>query len=197
MRSAAPMKFAKTGYMIVSALLFAMGIMLIAFPGFSVSLFGILCGIILIIFGIVRLVGYFSKDLYRLAFQYDLAFGIMMIALGIMLLVRPESSMNFICIALGLLFLLDSIFKIQISFDAKTFGVKRWWMILACAVVSGIFSIVLLFRPGKSSRVLTVMFGITFLLEAILNLCTVLTAVKIINHQHPDIIDVDYTESED
>ena len=69
MRSVAPMKTAKIGYIVLSVALCVLGIILIAFPGFSASLFGILCGVVLIMFGCVKLVGYFSKDLYRLAFQ--------------------------------------------------------------------------------------------------------------------------------
>ncbi len=76
MRSTAPMRAAKTGYIIISAVLCVLGAVLIAFPDFSVSLLGVICGITMIVFGIVKLTGYFSKDLYRLAFQYDLTSGV-------------------------------------------------------------------------------------------------------------------------
>ena len=91
MRSVAPMRTAKIGYIVISTLLCILGILLIVVPDFSISAVGAICGAMLIVFGIVRLVGYFSKDLYRLAFQYDLAFGIMMIALGAVMLLRPGS----------------------------------------------------------------------------------------------------------
>lgn len=40
----------------------------------------------------------------------------------------------------------------------------------------------------------TILFGISLLTEGILNLSTVLTAVKIVRHQMPDVIEVDYYE---
>ena len=88
-----------------------MVLVLIAVPEFSSEVIGIFCGIILILFGIVRLIGFFSKDLYRLAFQYDLAFGILMVTLGIIILVHPGSLMNFLCIVLGISFLLTDCSK--------------------------------------------------------------------------------------
>ena len=88
-----------------------MVLILIAVPEFSSEVIGIFCGIILILFGIVRLIGFFSKDLYRLAFQYDLAFGILMVTLGIIMLVHPVSLMNFLCIVLGISFLLTDCSK--------------------------------------------------------------------------------------
>ncbi|MCI8331238.1 MAG: hypothetical protein HFE78_00195 [Clostridiales bacterium] len=194
MRSVAPMKTAKIGYIVISILLCALGIFLIAVPDFSISAVGTICGAILIVFGIVRLVGYFSKDLYRLAFQYDLAFGIMMIALGMIMLLHPNSLMNFICITLGLSFFADGLFKIQISIDSKRFGIREWWLILALAIITVIFGILLIAHPSESSRILTVLIGISMLCEGVLNISTVITAVKIIKHQRPDVIEIDYYE---
>lgn len=194
MRSVAPMRTAKIGYIIISAALCLLGAMLIAVPDFSAALLGVICGIILTLFGAVKLIGYFSKDLYRLAFQYDLIFGIVLIAVGVVILVRPESVLNFICIALGLTILADGISKIRISLESKSFGIREWWLILVSAVLTSVMGLVLMFRPAQSVRVMMIILGVTLLLEGILNLCTVITAVKIIKHQQPDVIDVtEYT----
>ena len=198
MRSVAPMRTAKIGYIVVSVLLCVLGILLIAIPDFSISVIGAICGAILIVFGIVRLVGYFSKDLYRLAFQYDLAFGVMMIALGIIMLLRPGSLINFICIALGLSFLADGLFKVQIAIDSKRFGIREWWLILVLAIVTVIFGTLLITRPSESSRILTMLIGVSMLCEGILNIGTMITTVKIIKHQQPDVIEIHcYEERED
>lgn len=194
MRSVSSMKAAKIGYIVISVILCALGIMMIAVPDFSVSLIGIICGAVLIAFGIIRLVGYFSRDLYRLAFQYDLAFGILMIALGVIMLMRPEGLMNFICIALGLSILTDGLFKIQIAIDSKKFGIDQWWLILALAIITVAVGIAVVAMPGGSSRILSIMIGVSLLCEGILNISTVITAVKIIKGQKPDVIEVDYYE---
>ena len=39
-----------------------------------------------------------------------------------------------------------------------------------------------------------ILFGITLLAEGILNLITILTAVQIIRHKLPEVIDADYEE---
>lgn len=198
MRSVTPMRTAKIGYIVISSLLCVLGIILFAVPDFSVLAIGYICGLLLIAFGIVRLIGYFSKDLYRLAFQYDLAFGIMMMALGTVMMFHPDSLMNFICLALGISFLTDGLFKIQIAVDAKKFGIQKWWVIFALAIVTAIFGAILVARPDKSSRVLTVLIGVCMLCEGILNIGTMITSVKIIKHQQPDVIVAEYVyESED
>lgn len=194
MRSVAPMKTAKIGYIVLSVALCVLGIILIAFPGFSASLFGILCGVVLIMFGGVKLVGYFSKDLYRLAFQYDLVFGILMIALGVGMLTHPEGLMHFVCVALGITILADGLTKIQISRESRSFGIGRWQVMLVLAILTGVCGLALVVFPGYGGRVLMALLGITLLLEGILNLITVIMAVKIIKDQKPDSYETDFRE---
>ncbi|MEG0895794.1 MAG: DUF308 domain-containing protein [Oscillospiraceae bacterium] len=194
MRSVAPMKAAKIGYIIISSIICVLGAVLIVIPEFSTTMIGVICGIIFIAFGAIKLVGFFSKDLYRLAFQYDLAFGILIIAIGIIMLARPGSLMNFICIALGISILADGLFKIQISIESKRFGIKEWWLILAFASIAVILGLILVIRPTESSNILTVLLGMTLLSEGLLNISTMITAVKIIRHQQPDIIEAKYNE---
>ena len=82
MRSENPIRAAKISYIVTSVAFCVLGVLLIVLRNWSVSFIGVVTGIMLIAFGIVKLLGYFSKDLYRLAFQFDLAFGILLIALG-------------------------------------------------------------------------------------------------------------------
>lgn len=192
MRSVVPMKTAKIGYIAISSMLCILGILLIAIPDFSVSIIGIICGAMLIIFGIIRLVGYLSRDLYRLAFQYDLALGIMMMALGSVMILNPISLINFVCITLGISFLADGLFKIQIAIDSKRFGIREWWLILAMSIITTLFGMLLIMRISESRRILTVLIGVNMLFEGLLNISTMITAVKIIKHQQPDVIGVDY-----
>ena len=194
MRSVTPMKTAKIGYIVLSAVLCVLGLVLILFPEFSASMLGVACGIVLILFGIVKLVGYFSRDLYRLAFQYDLAFGALLILLGIAMLIRPTAIVSFFCAAIGVAVLVDGLLKVQMALDAKKFGLRRWWLILATAVITIVFGVLLVFRPSESSSVITILLGLSLLSEGLMNLSTALTAVKIIKNQQPDVIEGDFEE---
>lgn len=193
MRSVIPMKTAKVGYIIISLIFCALGITLIVFPEFSAELLGKICGIMFLIFGCVKLIGYFSKDLFRLAFQFDLEFGILMIVIGVVILAHPGSLVNFICIAFGIAILGDGLFKIRIALDAKKFGIEKWWLTASTAIATSVFGLFLVCSPFLAGKLLMLFLGIAFLAEGILSMSTVITMVKIIKHQHPDV----YFESED
>ena len=193
-RSMTPMRVAKTGYIVMSMVFCVVGVLFIALPARSAVMIGRVLGAAMAVFGVVKLVGYFSKDLYRLAFQYDLEFGILLIALGVIVLLRTNGVMDFICIAAGVAILADGLFKIQIAIDSRRFGIRDWWLIMVLAVVTGGVGLLLVFRPWESVQVLTVLLGAALLAEGVLNLCVALSAVKIVKNQQPDVIETDYFE---
>ena len=191
MRSVTPMRIAKIGYIVMSVLFCAAGILFIAMPEISTEIIGVCIGIAMIIFGIVKLIGYFSKDLYRLAFQFDLEFGILMIILGVIVLFNPKNLMILICVALGISILLDGLFKIRIAMDSKQFGIKSWWLILTLAIVTGVIGVFLIFDSATGSEIMSVLLGLTLLSEGILNLYTVISTVLIVKNQAPDVIEIE------
>lgn len=196
MRSVTPMRIARSGYIVMSAAFCIMGLLLMIFPEVSATVIYRVLGIAIIIFGAVKLIGYFSHDLFRLAFQYDLAFGVLLLALGVIVLTRPENVMSFLFIALGIAILADGLFRVQVALDAKTFGVKTWWLLLTLAILTGIVGVTLIFRPLESAQLMTELLGVSLLAEGILNLCVAISTVKIIRHQQPDVIDVEVYEED-
>ena len=188
---------AKTGYIVMSLVFCAAGIACIANPGLSAAVIGRVLGAAMILFGAVKLVGYCSRDLYRLAFQYDLGFGLLLIALGALVLLRPAGVLDFLFTALGIAVLTDGLYKVQIAVDAKRFGIPTGWLTLAQAVAAGLIGLALVFRPWDSARLLTILLGTALLAEGILNLCVAVCTVKIVNHQQPDVIEVTSYEVED
>ena len=69
-------RYAKAGYILTAAALVVLGVILAVWPEMSMLIIGYAVGAILLVCGIVRILGYFSKDLFSLAFQFDLALGI-------------------------------------------------------------------------------------------------------------------------
>ncbi len=189
MRSVAPMRIAKIGYLAMSSLLCLTGILLILFPDISIKLAGIFAGIVMCVFGTIKLVGFFSKDLFRLAFENDLASGILMLALGVSLFLHTERTLSFLCIVIGILILTDGMFRIEIAMDAKPFGISLWWLILIFAIVTGAFGCLLIFKPGESMEAMATILGASLICDSILNFITMLTTVKIIHRQYPNNIE--------
>ena len=191
MRSVAPMKTAKIGYIVMSVLFCVLGVVLLFTPDVSALWIGRLLGIGLILFGAIKLVGYFSRDLFRLAFQYDLAFGLLLMVLGIVTLSHPGDALSFLCVMFGIPVLADGLFKIQIAMDSRQFGIRNWWLVLALAALTCVVGVVLVFRPMTGVRALTALMGLSLLCDGVLNLSVALCTVKIVDYQRPDVVETD------
>ena len=105
---------------------------------------------------------------------------------------RPDSLMEFFCAVVGISFLADGLFKIQIAIDSKRFGISKWWLILALAVSTVLLGVLLVICPGESGRFIVSLIGISMLCEGVMNISTMLTAVRYMKKNRPKVIDVDY-----
>ena len=121
-------------------------------------------------------------------------FGILLIIMGIIVLVKPDNMLNFLSIALGICTLVDCLFKTKIALDAKKFGIRQWWLTMGMAIITGVAGLLLAFRPSEAIEVITILLGICLLSDGILNLSVAFSLVKIVKHQQPDVIDVEYYE---
>lgn len=129
----------------------------------------IILGILFGLTGVAKLVGYFSNDLYRLAFQHDLATGVFCIIMCPLVIFTPASMYVALPLLITAYVLLDALLRFQMAFDAKGFGMKSWVIILASAAILGaaaLFSLVSiltkLLRPFFAV-------GLAFLLDGIEN----------------------------
>lgn len=188
---------AKIGAIIVSLLQCLLGIALIVYPALSAKILCILTGGLMICYGIFKIIGYLSGDLYRLAFQFDLALGLFGALLGLILLIFPAKMIALVNFIIGILILSDGLFKIQITFDAKAFGIRQWRLILSLAVITVFLGILVIIDPFSSSTVLMMLLGIALIAEGILNFSVMLCTVKVYQAQSPPVIEATAYQEEE
>ena len=172
------LKLVKNIYIVMSLLFCVLGIFLMARPKSSVKMLCVLMGIMLILYGAIKISGYFTRDAFCLAFQFDLAFGILLMA--VILIARKNFAVDLIFSVFGILILADALFKIQMSVDAKRFGLALWWQILLVALVTGVIGVLVFIRPCEAAATMMALVGFSILLEGILNLWVGILTIKII-----------------
>lgn len=129
-------KTAKIINIIFGSLMSIAGLLLIVLPGLSSVLAQrIFLGILLALCGGAKMFGYFSNDLYRLAFQYDFAVGSFCMVLSLAAILTPENMYGVLPLLITIYVLFDALLKLQMAFDARSFGMKSWVVILVTAAV--------------------------------------------------------------
>ncbi|MGN1168066.1 MAG: DUF308 domain-containing protein [Lachnospiraceae bacterium] len=175
------LRMARDGYILISFIFYISGIIYMILSSVSPMMVCICSGIILIAYGIVKIIGYCSEDLYNLAFQHDLACGVFLIVIGMITLGCNLRIRSYLTPALGLLILLDAVLKIQTAKDAKVFGLRAWNEILTFSIIAGIFGVLIIIKPFQGIRITHIINGCGLLAEGIMNHLTVKETVKITN----------------
>lgn len=172
------LEIARSGYTVMSGMFYlSAGVYLLypEVPPLAACWFG---GISLVAYGIIKIIGYFSEDLFCLAFRYDLAFGTLLLAVGTLLLIRRATAFAYLPAGIGWLALLDSVLKIQMSEEAKKFGLERWNTISALAVATGVLGTVLIIKSAARSDTVRILPALVLTLVGAMNHCVIQFAVK-------------------
>lgn len=171
-------QLAQTGYIVISVAFYGAAVLSLFSDRLPSLILSIFCGVCLLAYGIIKIVGYFSEDLYCLAFRYDLAFGLLLLVIGTVVLVLHTRAAAWLGPGIGWLALLDGVLKVQMSQEAKKFGLEQWGLIAATAAATGIlavFVIVCCATAPEAPRVLT---ALTLLSAGVMNHCVAVFAVK-------------------
>ena len=172
------MKRIKALYITISILSLLAGIALVIWPGASVITICYVVGSAAILVGAFRLAGYFSKDSYNLNFQFDFAMGLVFLILGTVLIFHPGDTVAVLHFSVGILVLVDSVFKLQTALDAKHFGLKKWWVMLLCALLCAGLGLVLVILPFRTAEILVKVTGAALAVNSGENILTAGYTVK-------------------
>lgn len=169
--------FAKCGYYVMSVIFYIFGLAYIFLPDLSAFWLSVVCGLILITYGAIKLVGYLSPDLYQLAFQYDMASAILFMIVGFVVLLFNVRVTGYFKGGLGFLILFDSVLTIQTAKDAAKFGIRSWVLLLVISILCAICGVMLIVFPMESMRVRHAAVGLSIFLEGLMKHCVVLCTV--------------------
>lgn len=172
------LQIAREGYILISIVLYISGIICILLPQASYLLLCIISGIIFIAYGSIKIIGYFSDDLYCLAFQHDFASGLFLIVLGAIALGYNSKIQDYLSIGIGGSILLDSLLKIQTSGDAKKFGLKNWYWILIISLITGIFGFLTIMCTFQNEMPIRLIVGSALISEGFMSHYIIHNTVK-------------------
>lgn len=166
----------KWSYVVLSAMFLLLGIFLVANPETSLIMICRILGAAMAVFGVMKIVLYFIREVEGVAIRFDFAVGLFCIILGALMLWRAPALTDVLSVMIGLLVLVDSVFKLQVAVDSRRMGAHSWWVTLVCTVVCLVLGVLLVFNPFNGKQVLTIMMGVSLIVDGVQNLCTVVYA---------------------
>ena len=179
MKRANIVKEAKIVHVTASFLLLVAGVMFMAWPDLVATAVRWMLGGVLVVMGGARILGFFANDLYRFAFQYDLALGAFCVIFGVLIVISPEQTQSALPYAIGLYVLLDGLLRMQTALDAKAFGMKQWWGLLTSSAVVSIFGVLVLLGIASNLFSSRLLFGFVLALDGAENIWNTMGTMRV------------------
>lgn len=172
------LKKVKIAYSVVSSALLMYGMFLLLHPQQGMQWMCKVGGILFIGIGVAKVMGYFTKDILQLAFQHDLAMGIVSGIIGLLMLMWTKDMIRILTICLGLFMLVEALLKIQTAIDARQIGMGSWWMILIIGFTTAIIGGLLVAVPIRGTNLIIRLMGLMILTYGAMNLYVVQNTVN-------------------
>lgn len=186
------LKNMKVSFLLASVLYIALGLVLLIWPGISRDLICLSFGLLLLIYGIITIISFFVHDSRLGTFRFELILGIVAAAAGLLFLIKPEFVKSVIPVVLGIYIIIDALLNLKRSLELHSLQYGRWWVILVLSLVSVALGVLILFRPGMTVDVLTMVIGGVFVYNGLSDLWSIFKISRITKEyrkNNPIIID--------
>ena len=199
MNRVSTVKQAKVIAAVTSILLFLSGMFFIIIPSAPLEWMRWFFSGACILMGFASVFGYFSNDLYRLAFQNGFAAGTFCFILGILIFISPVNFESTLPYVVGIYVILDGMMKLQTAIDARTFGMHKWLILLITASVVGVLGIITVFFAADSAHIKLIA-GIALAADGAENMWDTMYTVRVKTRKHKaeaaKILDGDFPKAD-
>lgn len=139
------LKNLKSWSILSAIVMIAVGLILMIFPGVSLTVVCTVLGIAFIAWGAIRILSYFMLSIEEFMYRSDMIAGLLFILGGVVMLARQNLMLDIIPILLGLVIVISGIAKLQNAVIAKRIGYDGATMYMILALISIIFGFVIMF----------------------------------------------------
>lgn len=163
------LKKAKLSLYLVALIEFAIGLIFIIYPKFSLSVIAFVVSLSFLVQGLVRVYHFFKDSNKLILAKGDFVFGVALVVLGILLLFARFQIDSFIGAVLAIMLTLNGLSKLKVAFDLKKLDFSFWWLTAVLALLTIVLAVALFFNLSTGGAAVAVFIGVSLLFDAMLN----------------------------
>lgn len=163
----------KLSIILLGAAEIVLGILLLVNPVGLAKFIITVIGVILSAIGLINIIQYFRTPPVEAALKKSLTIGILTILLGMWCIFNGEwfiAIFPLLTTLYGIITLVSGVIKIQWTADMLRMKIGYWGWMAASAVMTVLFSVIILLQPFSTAAALWVFIGITLILEAVIDI---------------------------
>ncbi len=151
---------------ITSIALAIIGLIMVFNPETTMQFISTILGLFFIIIGIIKIFNYFIAKGNSTLFTNDIAWGIISIIVGLVVMIYSSTIENIFRIMIGIWIIYSGFTRLTMSFSLKNVNSKVWTLVLILSVLMIIGGLYVTFYPGA----LIVTLGVIILIYSLMDL---------------------------
>lgn len=181
---------------IFSIIFILIGAFLLARPEDAIHLVSYALGIILLVWGVISVVQFFSNKESQSYLEFGFIVGVFVLIFGIIILIKPDTIASIIPLLLGIWMLINGVTKLSYSLTLNKNRNAASSIIISLIIV--ILGILLIFNPFAGAKKIVQILGIIIIIYSVLDLLECLAIKTVIKKElktkTEEIIEAEYQE---
>lgn len=181
---------------IFSIIFILIGSFLLARPEDAIHLVSYALGIILIVWGVISVITFFTDKESQNYLDFGFIVGVFVLIFGIIILVKPDTIASIIPLLLGIWMLINGVTKLSYSLTLNNNKSALSSIIISLIIV--LLGILLIINPFQGAKKIVQILGISILVYSILDLIECFSIKRVMKKvkkiENNNVIDAEYTE---
>lgn len=179
---------------VFSIIFILIGAFLLARPDDAIHLVSYALGIILLLWGLISMVQFFTDKESQSYLEFGFIVGVFVFIFGIIILIKPNTIASIIPLLLGIWMLINGVTKLSYALTLNKNKNAAGSIIISILIV--ILGILLIFNPFAGAKTLVQILGIIIIIYSILDLIECFAIKRIVKKEEKEnqIIEAEYEE---
>lgn len=193
----------KTVWDVMASIVYmVLGVVLAMYPDRLIKAVCLGLGVITLIYGASRLIGYLTNKRGAGQSYIDLGIGVLMGGLGIVLIITPDLVVSVIPFIVGLIVVFTAVNKMQQAIELRDVHYDKWWLMMVAGILMVLLGGYLVINPFESATIMLRVVGIVLVINGFMSLFgTTFTGITIHRYKKNSTIlgpgpDVSATDSD-
>ena len=176
-----------------AALCIIAGIAVMAWPAAVTLVLGRVVGVVLVLMGFKHGITYLQE---REAARFGLASGVVIFALGILVLVRPATVAQMVAVVVGVVLIMHGMEDVQMGMESRRCKDEGWRLCMLFAVLTVLFGIFVIWKYFQVAEVAAWLLGLALVFDGASDLFIIYKVVSAVKRmkEEAEAIDVEWKE---
>lgn len=160
----------RSSYLTSSAVMILLGVILFLFPDTSVKLVCRVIGLVILAYGLIKLIEVIRHREILSMFGLQAALGLVPAFIGMWMLVAPQVFASILPVIVGVFLSVIGAVELKSALSMKKAAFDSWWMTMTLAVVTLLLAVFVLWNPFATLAATVMMIGAVLVVAGISNL---------------------------